>query len=266
MKRLCVLILLVGLLVVGVSVSQAETYEDWAFYVSPTTVFTSVCNANGSFSFYWRVNYDLPTSGIFQVFTAHRNGTLVYTNPVAQPFSGVGAVNGIWSGGASATPTNISLTWIYSYQGVNFYYSKITFTCSAGAFSNVTYSNNSMISANAPDDRINYQHGDLFAAAYVRQDSAGDPTLDIYCIDSSNRGAIGLIVTHDELNGAVPTAGNTLIAQTDQCTVGVAVYRLASGEYQLNIGPDPEGKIYVTIWTGMPISDLHYETLELGDS
>jgi hypothetical protein len=260
MKRLCLLVFLVGLLFAGVSASQADTYEDWSFYVSPRS--PSICNADGSFTFRWLVTYDLPYSGVFQVFTAHRNGVLVYTNPVAQPFSGVGTVNGIWSGGASATPTHISLTWIYSYQGVNFYHSNITFTCSAGAFSNVQYLNSSLIPGALPDDRINYQHGDLYAAAYVRQDVEGNHELHVYCIDSSNRGSIGLVVEWDDLNGAVPTEGNTLIGQTDACSVDVRVYRLTGGEYQLNIGPDFEGKIYITTWTGLPITSSYYQTLE----
>jgi hypothetical protein len=262
MKRLYGLILFIGLLFVGVSVSRAETYTDWSFVVAPTSL-PIVCNADGSFTFRWRVYYDLPYTGIFQVFTARRNGVVVYTNPVAQPFSGVGVVGGIWNGGVSATPVTINLTWVYSYQGVDFYYSNITFTCFNGVFSNITYSNvNLFASGGAGDDRINYQHGDLFAAAYVREDSAGMPALHIYCIDGSSRGYLGLVVENGAMAGASPTE-NIMIAQTNQCAVPVAVYRLSSGEYQMNIGPDDEGKTYVTIWSGMPITNLYYQELNL---
>lgn len=37
----------------------------------------------------------------------------------------------------------------------------------------------------------------------------------------------------------------------------VALYKLTSGEYQVNVGPDAEGKVYTTTFTGCPAENVY---------
>ena len=48
---------------------------------------------------------------------------------------------------------------------------------------------------------------------------------------------------------------NLLIAQSEDGTV--ALYKLTTGEYQVNAGPDADGYVYVLIWTGIPAEDVY---------
>lgn len=49
---------------------------------------------------------------------------------------------------------------------------------------------------------------------------------------------------------------NTLIDQYYE----FALYKLTSGEYQLNVGPDAEGKVFVVQVVGCPATEVHEST------
>ncbi len=49
---------------------------------------------------------------------------------------------------------------------------------------------------------------------------------------------------------------NTLIEQYYE----FSLYRLTTGEYQLNVGPDAEGKVYVVNWYGCPADNVREST------
>lgn len=103
------------------------------------------------------------------------------------------------------------------------------------------------------DNRINWQFGDLYAASYAQFDKVGNPALHIYCVDqNSSEGVLGMIITEDNLSPYPEfPAENTLIEQSNVCNA--SFYILTTGEYQLNIGPDQDGKIRVMI-----ANDLHF--------
>jgi hypothetical protein len=94
-------------------------------------------------------------------------------------------------------------------------------------------------------------------------------TAVIYCSDAdgitiyqaSKEGKIGQVfnVTAAEL-AALPAkpASNTLIKKVGT----VALYKLTSGEYQLNVGPDSEGKTQVLIWRNCNRNSLYQYTLQ----
>jgi hypothetical protein len=104
------------------------------------------------------------------------------------------------------------------------------------------------------DDRINRQ-AYAYASVYCDADNervgiygihslgAGDPDRN------DGMGYPAIFVPYTELPGT-PTSleGNLLIASYGN----IGFYRLTSGEYQVNAGPDPEGKTYVLIWDGCP--------------
>jgi hypothetical protein len=102
----------------------------------------------------------------------------------------------------------------------------------------------------AKDRRLN--PGTAMAAIYIR--SKG---VYIYALSSTGEGTQVLSVTNSEIRKVVrktPTpAKNTLIKSSSDGKY--ALYLLTTGEYQVNIGPDIEGKVEVTIWTGMPPED-----------
>lgn len=92
---------------------------------------------------------------------------------------------------------------------------------SEGTTSNIVY---------PPDERINWQFGDLGAVLYLNVDNTGNPAIDVYCYDGENA-FFGMQVS--EAN-----ASNGMSA--DGCDV--SFYILSDGGYQFNINYD--GKLY----------------------
>lgn len=115
----------------------------------------------------------------------------------------------------------------------------------------------------APDDRINWKHGDAYAVLSPRKDAQGNPVLHIYCVDAEGNGSLDYILTQEVFDKApAGPAADTMVGETDVCRVPIKFYVLTTGEYQVNIGPDVEGKIDVIIFTGLPPKKVHYNHLE----
>jgi len=92
------------------------------------------------------------------------------------------------------------------------------------------------------DGRVNSE--DTVAEAAIYCESYG---IDVYDLGISGGGSLAMTTTYAEID-AVPRnpAENTLI----EGVPGFALYRLTSGELQLNGPADWEGKQYVYIWNG----------------
>jgi hypothetical protein len=105
------------------------------------------------------------------------------------------------------------------------------------------------------DDRINRQ---AYAQAAVYCDAANSRVL-ILGIDAGGDGSELLSVPYGDLP-AKPTGQHVQIEQAGN----VGFYRLATGEYQVNVGPDSEGKTYVAIWDGCPYTYLNAYILQNG--
>lgn len=105
------------------------------------------------------------------------------------------------------------------------------------------------------DDRINRQ---AYATASIYCDVDNSRVL-ILGIDATGHGTEVLSVPYADLP-ATPTGSNLLIAQN----ANIAFYRLTSGEYQVNAGPDAEGKTYVAIWNGCPMTYQNAYILQNG--
>jgi hypothetical protein len=111
----------------------------------------------------------------------------------------------------------------------------------------------------APDDRINWKHGDGYAVLYPRQDDQGNPVLHIYCIVEKGNGSLGYVLSRDLFSQATAKPSkNTQVGETDACRVPIKFYVLTTGEYQINIGPNAEGKVDVIVFTGLPPMNVHY--------
>jgi len=92
------------------------------------------------------------------------------------------------------------------------------------------------------DERMNWKDSHATAAVYCN--SAG---VDVYRLDWSGNGTFIFRATLAEINKVPATpASNTLIDGAG----GFALYRLTSGELQVNTPPNWEGKIYEYTWTG----------------
>jgi hypothetical protein len=114
------------------------------------------------------------------------------------------------------------------------------------------------------DDRINRQ-AYAYASVYCQD---AEQRVAIYGIHSAGVGDPGrndgsgfpaIFVPYAELP-PVPTDGNVLIAEY----ANIAFYRLTTGEYQINAGPDFEGKEYVLVWDGCPSSYIQAYILQNG--
>lgn len=115
----------------------------------------------------------------------------------------------------------------------------------------------------APDDRINWKHGDGYAVLYAQKDDKGNPTLHLYCIDAKGNGYLGEILTQEMFDKApAKPPVNTKVGETSACRVPIKFYVLTSGEYQVNIGPNYEGKVDVVVFTGLPPAKIHYYRLK----
>jgi hypothetical protein len=110
------------------------------------------------------------------------------------------------------------------------------------------------------DGRLNPQMGDGLAIAYEGSDGNGGSSLDFYCVAPDSTGFLGLQITAEDLPESIP-AENTLIKQSEVCNV--AFYVLSSGEYQVNIGPDAEGKVWELIFTSLDMDNLRMQQFVL---
>ncbi|MCB9449909.1 MAG: hypothetical protein H6672_00625 [Anaerolineaceae bacterium] len=115
-----------------------------------------------------------------------------------------------------------------------------------------------------PDNRLNWNQGDLLAVAYSGTDSSGAPAMHVYRVNNDSQGVFLFSITQADLapyQNAPPPASNTLLK-----TFGdVALYRLVSGEFALVIGPDAEGKNWQMIFDGIPWTTLHYAHFDPGE-
>ena len=81
----------------------------------------------------------------------------------------------------------------------------------------------------------------------------GDCAIEVLGIDGNGRGYRAIYATAKELAKFAETPEeNTLIEQYYE----YALYKLTSGEYQVNVGPLAENKVYVVTFTGCPATDV----------
>ncbi len=106
------------------------------------------------------------------------------------------------------------------------------------------------------NDRRHNCMGGQFYAVYSKGTPTGC-TLEIYAIEPNGSGRRQLRFTERDLARFPTKAQNYLIAATRD--MRFALYRLSSGELQVNAGPDVENKVYVTIMKGCPAAEVREE-------
>lgn len=93
-------------------------------------------------------------------------------------------------------------------------------------------------------------------------------SLDIWAVDESGNGYQAIFVSKDELDNLPdkPLTNTEIQSSPDG---KITLYKLYTGEYQINIGPDKEGKVQVIIFTGIPPTNVYrrdFSIYELGSS
>ncbi len=101
-------------------------------------------------------------------------------------------------------------------------------------------------------------------ALYTPTTKDGDCSIDIWIIeDGQGKRAL-------KLDGAdladLPDAEDIdgYILADDAYNGYISLYKLQSGEYQINVGPDGEGKVYVIDFTGCPAENVTESTFIAG--
>jgi hypothetical protein len=106
----------------------------------------------------------------------------------------------------------------------------------------------------ANDARINCL-GNEYYGVYTRQLANGTCNIDVVLIDTeTGRGRRGIRLTPREQARVeeLPEV-NTLVDSYYEASL----YRLTTGEWQVNAGPTTEGKVYVVVFTGCPATNVH---------
>ncbi len=101
-----------------------------------------------------------------------------------------------------------------------------------------------MMSGQAPpDSRINWQYGDLLAVIYPGSDVDGNPLLRVYTVSNENQGDYLCTFQQSDLRPR-PRQNRRPDEPIKTCGQIVRFYRLVSGQLQVEVGPDTEGKTY----------------------
>lgn len=88
-------------------------------------------------------------------------------------------------------------------------------------------------------------------APTIEEAAAGEQYMDIWQLDEHGNGQPALSVSAEEINDLPDhPSENTLIDSTSDGFI--RVYKLTTGEFQINIGPLPDGKIHVLIFDQIP--------------
>jgi hypothetical protein len=110
------------------------------------------------------------------------------------------------------------------------------------------------------DDRLNWAHGDLLNVLYSRWDEQDNPEIWVYSLNESSQGVLAGHFGYNDFNpylGKAPQQ-NTFIGKIAQSSL----YALTTGEFQINVGPDAEGKVYSVILDTVPPTQIYYRDLE----
>jgi len=102
-------------------------------------------------------------------------------------------------------------------------------------------------------------------ALYTPTEKDQTCSIDIWSIEVDGQGKRAIKLTAAEL-AKLPDAADIEHYVTVEQTKDdfISLYKLSSGQYQINVGPDKEGKVYVIDFTGCPASDVTESTFVVG--
>jgi hypothetical protein len=103
-------------------------------------------------------------------------------------------------------------------------------------------------------------------ALYTPTEKDGTCSIDVWGIEPDGQGKRAFKVTADDL-AKLPDAeeiDNYVTVESSEDDF-MTLYKLNSGQYQINVGPDAESKVYVIDFTGCPASDVTENTFIAGE-
>lgn len=99
---------------------------------------------------------------------------------------------------------------------------------------------------------------------YTDPDEEGNCTIAVWVVEGG-QGKEALLVTAEEIAELPPVEEiENYMLVGDALNGYVSLYKLQNGQYQVNVGPDGEGKVYTTNWTGCPAEDAHEDNYRIG--
>jgi hypothetical protein len=153
--------------------------------------------------------------------------------------------------GAGALSYTIPSTGAYTVSAVTMPFSGLTWsaTCALGGGGSSKTGTLSARVVICADGRINYMDCEPIAIyPKHREDGYG---LEVWIVDTSPVGRFGFYVSPAQL-AALPDKPEQAIRIAESKDGFAALYKLSSGEYQVNAGPDFEGKVFVFRFSGLP--------------
>lgn len=114
------------------------------------------------------------------------------------------------------------------------------------------------------DGRINYYMGDLVAVLYPDADDDGKPGIHVYDVleASGETSAKGVFIGMYGYDDFAPYLDDAPAQNVKIGSIGLTtLYALTTGEFQVNIGPDSEGKITAVIFKGLPPRGVYSRAL-----
>lgn len=106
------------------------------------------------------------------------------------------------------------------------------------------------------DDRLNLSQGELMGVLYARPDNTGRPGIHVYILSAPTTGTLQGIYPNSDFARFIgnPPRQNTRIRSIGKTTL----YALTTGEFQINIGPDENGRWVAVIFDGVPPTNVYY--------
>jgi|GEM_PF-6761641 len=196
-------------------------------------------------------------------FYAGETLTFIYSGTAPEVIIRYAPDNSInWTHIGTLTPTNTSFSFVIPQSGIamfNFWATQggrivTSFTCEAA---NVDSEENPDSGAMPPDDRINWQLGDAHIGIVFFNDAEG---LDLYDYETETYYPAFVTVEMVEEGHVQAEEINEPIKIAEQGLISVYVH--PSGDIQVNLGPDSEGKLYVMIISTLFSPDFIYRYYE----
>ncbi|MCU0476665.1 MAG: hypothetical protein MUC99_11255 [Anaerolineae bacterium] len=232
------------ILIVLFSLSAASVQAQTAALINVTQTAFDICNGE-----------QLEGRFALDIFDANNNLLNGSTNINATIF--MNTSNGRSYSRVWAYRSGVMQSFAFGKSGPNFVYvdvyaqigAVVSDTYRYGCDGSITRLGNGNI-ITGPDARINPNNGDLISALYLATGKDNKPAIRVYDIDANS---VGLLRGDYSFSVFEPYIGkppktNTVITRVGR-TVLIA---LSTGEFQINVGPDAEGKVHEVILNSMP--------------
>ncbi len=261
-------IILIVMLLFGASLAGAAnnpievidtqiTCVDWSPYIEGSEV--PSLGLDGTFTLAYNVP-DASTINVEQNWYDHNNQWIGGVTFWPEAVQGSGQIQLEAYGGGPvplqfpfSVAFRIDLYTLYDDGDYALHTIQFTATCLGYGSAQITFSGNNEADPffNPNDGRIHADAAAPFAVYCI------EPGLQVYGVNDDGQGWLAFTVDSEAMNADAPDE-NTVIAEAGN----IRLYQLTSGDFQINAGPDAEGKVYVLTWNGCPVEYSSAGTLD----